>query len=614
MEMPEKSRQFEGLGEMQVYQRTGDNAGQVTTVAARQRAQEMRPRAKRRAWLGGSVLTTITMLVAPSALAQALPYNIGDAVRQSEETRRSAPQPQVGTPVLPTLVEPPFVLKDKEKLLVRRFKLEGPQLIDEAQARALLTPYEGRSLTIVEIYEAADRITNLYRNAGYLVAKAYVPAQNAKSGTLRIKIVPGKYGTVTLKNESLVRDWFMQGVLDTALAGETYIHKDRLERAMLLMSDLAGAGVPRIAIGPGRVPETSDFVFGVPEGRRFDGYLLGDNYGSPYTGRNRLSGGVNLNSPLGIGDRLSVEGILSEDTNLKNGRIAYSAPIGYDGLRAEISAFRTSYVLGSVYDVLDATGTADGIAGTVTYALKRQSDENIYLSGNYTHKSLNDNILGASFAHRLIDEGTAGISRESTSSFAGMPWMTSATLSITAGNVDFPDPAQRALNRLGADTVGDFAKVNFQFASTLGLSDKLSLTTTFRAQKSLTGNLDSSEQFGLTGFWGVRSYDEGLAGDSGYLITPELKYALPGFNGYSHSLGVFTDVGGVWIANPSYTTTQKPYTQLQDVGLGYYASYQYSPGRQLLLKAQVAWTYGSDAGAQSYNNQTKGLLQVGFTF
>jgi len=614
MEMPEKSRQFEGLGEMQVYQRTGDNAGQVTTVAARQRAQEMRPRAKRRAWLGGSVLTTITMLVAPSALAQALPYNIGDAVRQSEETRRSAPQPQVGTPVLPTLVEPPFVLKDKEKLLVRRFKLEGPQLIDEAQARALLTPYEGRSLTIVEIYEAADRITNLYRNAGYLVAKAYVPAQNAKSGTLRIKIVPGKYGTVTLKNESLVRDWFMQGVLDTALAGETYIHKDRLERAMLLMSDLAGAGVPRIAIGPGRVPETSDFVFGVPEGRRFDGYLLGDNYGSPYTGRNRLSGGVNLNSPLGIGDRLSVEGILSEDTNLKNGRIAYSAPIGYDGLRAEISAFRTSYVLGSVYDVLDATGTADGIAGTVTYALKRQSDENIYLSGNYTHKSLNDNILGASFAHRLIDEGTAGISRESTSSFAGMPWMTSATLSITAGNVDFPDPAQRALNRLGTDTVGDFAKVNFQFASTLGLSDKLSLTTTFRAQKSLTGNLDSSEQFGLTGFWGVRSFDEGLAGDSGYLITPELKYALPGFNGYSHSLGVFTDVGGVWIANPSYTTTQKPYTQLQDVGLGYYASYQYSPGRQLLLKAQVAWTYGSDAGAQSYNNQTKGLLQVGFTF
>jgi hypothetical protein len=97
-------------------------------------------------------------------------------------------------------------------------------------------------------------------------------------------------------------------------------------------------------------------------------------------------------------------------------------------------------------------------------------------------------------------------------------------------------------------------------------------------------------------------------------VTPELKYALAGFNGYSHSLGVFTDVGAIWIADPSYTTTQKPYTQLNDVGVGYYATYEYSPGRLLLLKAQVARTYGSNAGAQSYDKQTKGLLQVGLTF
>jgi hemolysin activation/secretion protein len=568
---------------------------------------------KRRGALPVAV-AAMTLAGSSAVFAQALPYNIGDAVRQSEETRRAAPQPRVGAPVLPTLVEPPFVLKDKEKLRVRHFKVEGPGLIDEAQVHALLAPYEGRSLTIAEIYEAADHITNLYRNAGYLVAKAYVPAQNAKSGTLRLKIVPGRYGAVTLKNESLVRDSMMQGVLDSALKDETYIHKDRLERAMLLMSDLAGAGVPRIAIAPGRAPETSDFVFGVPEGRRADGYLLGDNYGSPFTGRNRLSGGFNLNSPLGFGDRLSAYGLVSEDAKLKNGRIAYSAPIGYDSLRAEVSAFRTTYVLGGIYDVLDATGTADGVAGTLTYALKRQRDESIYLSGNYTYKSLNDNILGVSLSHRSINEGTAAITRESASSFIGMPWLTSATLSITAGNVEFPDPAQRALNSAGVNTVGDFAKVNLQVASTLGFTDTLSLTTTFRMQKTLTGNLDSSEQFGLTGFWGVRSFDEGLAGDSGYLVTPELKYALPGFGNYSHSVGVFTDIGAAWIADPSYTTTLKPYTQLNDAGFGYYASYEYSPGRLLLLKAQIAQTYGLNNGAQAYDKRTKGLVQVGFTF
>jgi hypothetical protein len=34
----------------------------------------------------------------------------------------------------------------------------------------------------------------------------------------------------------------------------------------------------------------------------------------------------------------------------------------------------------------------------------------------------------------------------------------------------------------------------------------------------------------------------------------------------------------------------------------------------LLLKAQLAQTYGSSAGAISYDKGTKGLVQVGFTF
>src|SRR5262245_38579450 len=160
----------------------------------------------------------VTLAVASSALAQTPPaaprYNIGDAVRESEESRR-APLPRAtAAPVLPRLVEPPFALKDKETLLVRSFRIDGPSLVDEAEVRAILAPYEGRKLNLAEIYEAADKITTLYRSRGWLVAKAYVPAQNARGGVLRIKLVPGQYGTVTINNESLVRSSFVQGVVD----------------------------------------------------------------------------------------------------------------------------------------------------------------------------------------------------------------------------------------------------------------------------------------------------------------------------------------------------------------------------------------------------------------
>ncbi|WP_316198874.1 ShlB/FhaC/HecB family hemolysin secretion/activation protein [Bradyrhizobium sp. SZCCHNS2002] len=563
------------------------------------------------------VLSTTLISTQPAQAqtqAQTLP-GIGDAVRQADETRKHAPSPQTNAePVLPRLVDPPFTLNDHEKLLVRSIQVDGPKLTGEAELRAILAPYENRRLTLAEIYEAADKVTLLYRNSGYLVAKTYVPAQNARKGVLRFKIVVGKYGTITLKNESLVRDDFLRGVIDQALAASPFIHQDELERAMLLTSDLPGAGMPRVAIARGQQPETSDFVFGVPEARRVDGYLLADNFGSPYTGRDRLTGGINLNSPLGFGDRLSAFGIVTDDKHLLNGRIAYSAPLGYNGLRGEIAAYRTTYTLGSIYQSLNATGTADAFSAALTYPVLRGRDESIYISGGYTHKKLNDNVLGVSIADRNMDVGLLSVTRDTVGALAGLPLITSAMFSISGGTVDFPDPAQRAANLAGVHTAGDFAKINLNLNAVLAFTDKLSLATSVRAQKSLRGNLDSSEQLGLTGYYGVRSYDEGLAGDSGYLFTPELRYALPEIQSYRHSVGLFTDVGAVWLENPAFTTLQKGYTQLNAVGLGYYANYEYSPRRLVLLKAQVAHSYGSNAGAQTYDRGTKALVQIGVTF
>ncbi|MCK9917105.1 hypothetical protein MXD81_48995 [Microbacteriaceae bacterium K1510] len=564
--------------------------------------------------LGSALLASVSVTTVWAQTPPQIPYGIGDALRSGEQTRRQAPTPPSAVPVLPRLVEPQFTLKDKETLLVRQFRLDGPVLVDEAEVRAALAPYEGRKLTIAQIYEAANGLTNVYRNHGYLVGKVYVPAQNAKAGVLRLKLVPGTYGQVTVKNESLVRDQFVQSVVAQARGRSPYIEQSALERAMLLLSDLPGAGMPRVVIGAGQKPETTDFTFNVPSGRRVEGYVLGDNFGSPYTGRNRASGNVDLNSPLGIGDKLSAFGMISEHGGLKNGRLSYALPIGTDGLRAEVAAFRTTYVLGGDFAGLNATGTANGVMGTLTYALIREREQSLYLWGNYTYKSLNDKVLDVSFADRTINLGTVGATYERNGALWSLPWTSSATLSLTQGRVSYGDPVQAAMNEAGANSVGSYTKLNLNYVATLAFTDRLSLTTNFRGQKAFHKSLDSSEQIGLTGFFGIRSFDEGLAGDSGYIVTPELKYALSDFDRYKHAIGLFTDVGGVWLESPGYTVTQKAYTQLNDVGLGYYATFEYLPQRVLLLKAMVARTYGAVDGADVYNRETKGLIQIGTTF
>ncbi len=161
----------------------------------------------------------VLTLAAPQAFAQSaptpvLPYNIGDAVRQAEEARPAPPR-QAATPVLPQIAEPRFTLASKETLFVKHLVVEGPTLVDEAELREILAPYEGRKLTLGDIYGAADKVTLLYRGKGYLVAKAYVPAQDARSGSLKIKLVIGKYGSVLVRNSSAVDTDFLQGVVDS---------------------------------------------------------------------------------------------------------------------------------------------------------------------------------------------------------------------------------------------------------------------------------------------------------------------------------------------------------------------------------------------------------------
>jgi len=571
----------------------------------------------------GCGVASLCLAITPLARAQtvaapSLPYNAGNAQQEADALRRSLPQRPTARPALPQLAEPQFTLADKELLLVKHFDVQGPaNLIGEEKLREVLGPYEGRKLTLAQIYEAADKVTALYREAGYLVAKTYVPAQDARSGTLHLKLVAGQYGQITLQNSSLVRDDLLRSIIDNNLHGGDLIHKDPLERTLMLITDLPGAGVPRSAVGAGQQQETSDFAFTVPEAKFVDGYLLGDNMGSPYTGRDRLSGGLNVNSPLGYGDRLTGFGIVSERTHLVNGRVGYSFPLGYDGLRGEIAAFRTTYILGGIYASYEGTGTADGVTATLSYPMRRQRDDSIYISGSFTHKVLNDKLLGDSVNNRTIDLGTAAISRETIGSIIGLPLTTSTSLALTAGYVNYPDADQKASNIAGVNTYGDYARINLNAVATLVLNEQMSFTTSFRAQKSLRGNLDTSEQLLLTGSTGIRSYDEGYNGDSGYVVTPELKYILPdipSLANYHHTAGLFTDVGAAWLENGAWTSLQTSFTQLNDVGLSYYGNYEYMPQRNVIVRAYLAHTYGTHGTAETYDRHTKGLVQIGLTF
>ncbi|MGR9052166.1 MAG: ShlB/FhaC/HecB family hemolysin secretion/activation protein [Gammaproteobacteria bacterium] len=501
-------------------------------------------------------------------------YRIGDAVRDTQPPKRSTPPPEAPEPEIIQQETRPLSLPKGETLTVREFRLEGAEFIDGAELQAELAPYKGRALSMAEIQEVAGKLTALYRKCGYLVARAYVPRQDATAGVLTIRIIVGKYGNLTLENHSLVSDDLLLGTF-AALQRENAVSRSDLERTMLLVDDMPGAAMPKLTIARGKTVGTSDFVAEVPEDQRMQGYLLGDNLGSRYTGEYRLSGGVSLNSPFGVADQFNLRGMVSEGTGLINGSAEYNFPLMDNGLRADVSAAVTTYELGSVYADLDAKGQAYYFQAALSYPLLRSREQSLYLSLGLAKKLLRDEVGAFGFAiSKEAETGTLSIRHERWGSLFDMGLYSNLTAGFTYGNLDFDDAEQKALNKAGANTAGDYAHLNIDFFATLALAPSWSLNATVSLQKALLNkNLDPIEQMNLTcaNCGGIKVYRETVTGDNGYMVGTELRYSLPEWWGIKHAAGLFADTGGVSLENGGYT--QENSIQLSDVGVGYYAGW-----------------------------------------
>jgi len=539
--------------------------------------------------------------------AEAPTYNIGDAIKGAIPPK---PVPQkTPPPELPVIIqeEKPLTLTDGEKIFVKSFKLEGVRQGDEAELSALLAPYRNRELTMTEITEIANKLTLFYRNKGYLVAKAYVPKQDATNGILVIRIIMGNYGKFTLKNTSLVRDFLVQGAFDKASDDSPIVSQAGLERAILLVGSMPGSTIPTVTIAPGTAPGTSDFEVKADAGQRFNGFLMGDNQGSRFTGRKRLYGGIDINSPLGIADKFSISGMTTEETDLWNLRFAYSAPLAHNGMRAEIAASHTAYQLGGIYSGLDAIGTANIVEGTISYPIKKSRDESYDFFVNMAYKDLKDDLRAVDLRNpREAFVGTLTLQREAFGKLFGHSLHTIAAGGVSLGGLRINNKEQEALNKAGADTSGFYSRGNLALSANLDLTEKLSARASFKLQQVLSGNnLDSNEQFFISGISGVKAYSESIGFDNGTLVNMELRYELPRLFDIRHSLGLFFDNGWVYAENGKYTTISE--YLLNDMGVGYYTNY-----KQLFCNVQMAQPIGRTTGVSDPG--TRFLMQFGAVF
>ena len=457
----------------------------------------------------------VSTLLLTISIAQAEP-NAGQLLQQIEK-ERAAQLPDLPLPQI--AAEPEELTPSKSiNITVKSFQFSGNTLIESDVLATVLTSYLDRPLGFIELQKASQAIAEHYRNEGWVV-RAYLPKQDVTEGIITIHIVEAVFGGVQFDGDlnRLSEKDLRERISSIQVEGEN-LNANDIDRALLLIDDLPGVSA-RGSLTKGQQESETNLLLTTTDEPLFQTNVGIDNMGPRSTGSERVTANLFINSPLKIGDQVSVNIIHSEGNDY--GRLAYSLPVGNDGLRIGASGSHLSYDLVGDFSSLNALGSSSTVGLNASYPLIRSRLKNLYLGLNADHKNFDNEANENRTTHYKIDNLSLSLTGNLFDKLGG-GGASNAGVIITQGNVDFGviDLAE------DTDLDGNFTKLNYNLSRHQVISNKLSAYVAISGQEA-SSDLDSAEKFYLGGSYGVRAYPVNEAsGSDGQLLNVELRSRL----------------------------------------------------------------------------------------
>lgn len=497
----------------------------------------------------------LLVMIHSAVAAQQLP-TAGSQMRQippAPVPPKKAPQIDIRQATAPAVP-----VAESVKIQVNGLRVTGTREYSEAELIALTGFKAGSQLTLAELRGMAARIADHFHRHGYFVAQAYLPAQDIKDGIVTIAVIDGRYGKVTLNNQTNLSSDLANNLLGGLNNGDI-IAAAPLESRLMLLSDVPGVKVKSTLV-PGASVGASDLIVDLTPGEQISGSIDADNAGNRYTGQYRAGATINLNDPTGHGDIASLR-VLTAGSGLNYARGSYQVQFGK--AKAGVAYSYLRYKLGREFESLQANGTAKVASVYASYPLIRSRNNNLYTLLAYDDKTFQDKIdstlsVTDKKAHVLM-ASLYGDHRDEL----GGGGLTTYSLTLSDGNINIQTPSALAIDALTAHSNGHFNKLGFNAMRLQRVTDAVSLYGAISGQAA-SKNLDVSEKMELGGMYAVRAYPEGEAyADQGYLATLEARIDLPRLapaqSGQLQLIG-FLDTGSVtlnktrWTAGPNHRT------------------------------------------------------------
>ncbi|MDH5710505.1 MAG: hypothetical protein OEZ15_02415 [Gammaproteobacteria bacterium] len=498
----------------------------------------------------------------------------------------------------------------KEDMEAAGKKLQDSLYLDDEKAAAEYAQFLNQlrknkkyreEMSIGQLQDVANQVTDMYRKAGFVIAQAYVPEQKVEDGVVTIHVQEGVLGKVKVEGNEQYSTGIIQDIFRD-LEGKSII-KQPLENALFSLSDFPGL-VAYGVLQPGDHTGETNLLVKVQEEDPREYTVRIDNYGTESTGQNRATFSYTENNLFGNADSFEL-GLLQTFSPANNlyGGVKYKTPVGSNSTLMGIGISTNSYEVGSLGNItVDISGEVTTLNLFVSHQFVRSRSSNIYGKAELMNKTAE-----TLFADTPVSEDVVSAIILET----GFDVLDKKYKGINQGTFKYTQGLEDFMGSLSKDNPGkpsrpgsnsDYSKFNWNLAR-LQLIDKYqNVLVRFSGQYS-ADLLVPVEQSGLGGPNNVRAFQpSAVLRDSSVFVSVDWNFNAPffyeakAFEGWKWGeilqLSVFADY-------TKGTLNQPPAGELETISMSGFgvAAQMLLPGKMQLrldIGKPVSYTEGAD--------------------
>ena len=278
-------------------------------------------------------------------------------------------------------------------------------VLSAEEIAAVTKPYEGKDVTIADMYAVVEKINALYQQKGYMTCRAFLQPQTVENGVVKLLLIEGKTGTYTVQGNQYTRGSYIQNRLHLA-AGEVANIKQVNDD--MLRFNASNSTQLRIVMKAGKQPGTTDYEIMAYEPQRETWTLFEDNAGSDTSGQYRTGLFYTTKSLSGTCDPLSVGTVFSE--GMKAANLTYSHYLGRRGTKMNLlySTNAVKTVDGAYKDKVK--GHANSFALGFTHPLLVNETTRSELSLDYNHQTSKSDFIVNPYRFNIVDDAVQDVS------------------------------------------------------------------------------------------------------------------------------------------------------------------------------------------------------------